>query len=119
MFQCDGVRPDTNSQIFEEIRLMVVCLLVWHIWTKHCKCVIQRQKLPCGEVMLNIWFKLVGSLVARNVRTRRSRNGKVKVYMLKWGGFVMMLKSLTRPKWNYQAPRWLFSITAPNVVHRM
>ena len=74
---------------------------------------------PCGEVMLNIWFKLVGSLVARNVRTRRSRNGKVKVYMLKWGGSIMMLESLTRPKWNYLAPRWLFSITAPNVVHGM
>ena len=84
-----------------------------------CKVCFLAAQDPCGVVMLNIWFKLVGSLVARTVRTRRSRNGKVKVYMLKWGGFVMMLKSLTRPKWNYQAPRWLFSITAPNVVHRM
>ena len=34
----------------------VACLSVRHIWTRHCKFVIQRQKLSCGEVMLNIWF---------------------------------------------------------------
>ena len=28
VFQCDGVRPDTNSEFFEEIWLMVACLSV-------------------------------------------------------------------------------------------
>ena len=32
MFLCDGVRPITNSDFFEEIWLMVACLSVWHIW---------------------------------------------------------------------------------------
>ena len=28
VFQCDGVRPGTNSEFFEEIWLMVACLSV-------------------------------------------------------------------------------------------
>ena len=31
VFLCDGVRPDTNSELFEEICLMVACLSAWHI----------------------------------------------------------------------------------------
>ena len=65
MFLCDGVRPCTNSEFFEEIWLMVACLSVWHIWSKCCKFVFQRQKLSCGEVMLNIWFELVAWLRGR------------------------------------------------------
>ena len=38
-------------------------------------------------------------------------------FLLKWGGSPMMAKSSSRPKWNYQAPRWLFSPMAPNIVY--
>ena len=54
VFLCDGVRPITNSDFFEEIWLMAACLSIWHIWTKRCKFVFQRQKLSCSEVMLNM-----------------------------------------------------------------
>ena len=37
VFQCDGVRPGINSDFFEEIWLMVVCLSIWHIWIMQCK----------------------------------------------------------------------------------
>ena len=45
VFLCDGMRPNTNAEFFEEIWLMVVCLSVWHIWTGRCKFVYKRQKL--------------------------------------------------------------------------
>ena len=31
VFLCDGVRPGTNSEFFEDIWLMVACLSIWHI----------------------------------------------------------------------------------------
>ena len=37
----------------------------YHIWTRCYKFVFQRQKLPCGEVMLNIWLELVVCLPGR------------------------------------------------------
>ena len=40
-------------------------------------------------------------------------------FLLKWGGSPMMVKSSTRPKWNYQAPSWLFPSMARNIVHGM
>ena len=40
-------------------------------------------------------------------------------FLLKWGGFPMMVKSSTRRKLNYQAPRWLFPPMAPNIGHGM
>ena len=40
-------------------------------------------------------------------------------FLLKWGGSPMMVKSSMRPKWNYQAPRWTFPLTTPNIVHGM
>ena len=54
LFQCVRVRPCKNSAFFEEIWMMVACLLVWNIWTRRCKFVFQHQKLPNGEVLLNI-----------------------------------------------------------------
>ena len=120
MFQCDGVRPGTNSEFFEEIWLMVACLSVWHIWIRRCKYVFQQQKLPCREVMLNIWFELVAWLRGRydsiQGNTEDAERARSK-FLLKWGGSPMMAKSSSMPKWNYQAPRWLFSPMAPNIVH--
>ena len=34
-----------------------------------------------------------------------------------WSSSPMLVKSSSRPKWNYQAPRWLFPPMAPNIVH--
>ena len=70
--------------------------------------------------MLNIWFELVAWLCKRyesikgesdEVERARSK------FLLKWGGSPMMAKSSSRPKWNYQVPRWLFPPMAPNIVH--
>ena len=65
VFQRVGVQPVTNSEFFEEIWMMVACLSVWHIWTSRCKLVFQQQKIPSGEVLLNIWFELVSWLRGR------------------------------------------------------
>ena len=54
VFKCVGVEPGTNSDFFEEIWMLVACFSVWHIWTRCCKFVFQQQKLPSGEVFLNI-----------------------------------------------------------------
>ena len=37
VFQRAGVRPSSNSEFFEEIWMMVTCLSVRDIWTRHCK----------------------------------------------------------------------------------
>ena len=77
-------------------------------------------EIPFGEVMLNIWFELVAWLRGRydsiqgNMEDAERARSK---FLLKWGGSPMMAKSSSRPKWNYQAPRWLFSPMAPNIVH--
>ena len=49
VFQCDGVRPDTISEFFEEIWLMVACLSVWHIWIRRYKFVFQQQSSHAGR----------------------------------------------------------------------
>ena len=75
---------------------MVVCLSVWHIWIRLCKYAFQQQKLPCREVMLNIWFELVAwlrdrydSIKGESDEAKRARSK----LLLKWGGSHMMVKS--------------------------
>ena len=101
---------------------MVACLSVWHIWTRRCKFVFQQQKLSYGEVMLNIWFELLAWLHRRYDLIKGESDEAKRVrskFLLKWGGSPMMVKSSTKPKWNYQAPRWMFLPMAPNIVHGM
>ena len=101
VFQCVEVRPGTNSEFFEEMWLMVICLSFWHIWTRRYKFVFQRQKLLCGEVMLNIWFELVAWLRGRYDSIQGDSNKAAMAsskFLLKWGGSPMMIKSLTGPK---------------------
>ena len=111
VFQCVGVLPTTNSAFSEEIWMMVDCLSVWHIWTTRCKFVFQQQKFPSGKVFLNIWFELVSwlrgqydSIQGESNEAERARSK----FLLKWGSSPMVVRSSLGPKWNYQAPRWLF-----------
>ena len=111
VFKCVGVEPGTNSGFFEEIWMLVACFSVWHIWTRRCMFVFQQRKLPSGEVLLNIWFELVSwlrgqynSIVGNSDEAERARSK----FLLKWGRSPMMVNSASGPKWNYQAPRWLF-----------
>ena len=98
---------------------MVACLSVLHIWTRCCKFVFQQHKLPCGEPMVNIRFKLV-AWPSEQYESIQRESYEVEMtrlkFMLKWGGSPMMVKSSTGPKWNYQAPRWLFPSPTLNIV---
>ena len=69
---------------------MVACLSVWHIWTRRCKFVFQRQKLSCGEVMLNIWFLLVAWLRVQYDSIKGESNEAERArskFLLKMGWF--------------------------------
>ena len=70
--------------------------------------------------IVNIWFELVAWLRGRynsiQGNTEDAERARSK-FSLKWGGSPMMAKSSSIPKRNYQAPRWLFSPMAPNIVH--
>ena len=61
--------------------------------------------------MLNIWFELVSWLRGRydsiQENTEDVERARSK-FLLKWGGSPMMAKYSSRPKWNYQVPKWLF-----------
>ena len=73
--------------------------------------VFQQRKLPSDEVLLNIWFKLVSWLRKRYDSIQGDLDEVERAwlkFLLKWGSSPMMVKSSSRPKWNYQAPRWLF-----------
>ena len=52
VFQCARVRTGTNSAFFEEVWMMVVCLSVWHIWTRRCKFVFQRKQSACCKFVI-------------------------------------------------------------------
>ena len=109
-------------QCAEEIWMKVACLSVWHIWTRRYKFVFHQQKLPRGEVLLNIWFELVSWLVGRYDSIKGDSDEAEMArskFLLKWGGSPMMVKSSTQHKWNYQSPRWLFPPMAPNIVQGM
>ena len=122
MLECVGVRLGTNSALFKEIWMLVACLLVWHIWTRRCMLVFQQRNLLHNEVLLNIWFELVSwlrgqydSIQGDSDEAERARSK----FLLKWGGSPMMVKSSSGPKWNYQAPRWLFPPMASICGHEM
>ena len=73
--------------------------------------VFQYRKLPSNEVLLNIWFELVSwlrrrydSIEGNSDEAERARSK----FLLKWGGSLMMVKSSSWPKWNYQAPICMF-----------
>ena len=92
--------------------MMVACLMGWHIWTRRCKFVFQQHKLPSGEVLLNIWFELVSWLRGRydsiQGESDEAERARAK-FLLKWGRSpIIVVISSSGPKWNYQAPRWLF-----------
>ena len=74
-------------------------------------CFSATKALPSGEVLLNIWFELVSwlrgrynSIEGNSDEAERARSK----FLLKWGRSPMMVNSALGPKWNYQAPRWLF-----------
>ena len=96
---------------FKEIWMLVACFSVWHVWTIRCMFVSHQRELPCGEVLLNIWFELVswlrGQYNSIEGNSDEAKRGRSK-FLLKWGHSPMMVKSLSGPKQNYQAPRWLF-----------
>ena len=115
VFQCARVRPGTNSEFFEEIWTMVACNGLAHL--DQALFVFQQHKLPSSEVLLNIWFELVSwrrgwynSIQGESDEAKRAR----EKFMLKWGRCPMVVRSSSRPKWNYQSPRWLFPPMASN-----
>ena len=73
-----------------------------------------QQKIPSGEVLLNIWFELVSwlrgrydSIKGESDAVERSRSK----FLLKWGNSPMVGRSSSGPQWNYQEPRWLFPVS--------
>ena len=56
--------------------------------------------------MLNIRFELVAWLRGQG-ELHEAEKARSK-FLLKCDDSPMVVKSLTRPKWNYQAPRWMF-----------
>ena len=99
---------------------MVGCLSIWNVWIGRCKFAFRQQKLSCNEVMLNIWFELVAWLRGRydliQGESEEAERARSK-FLLKWSSSPMIVKSSSRPNWNYQAPRCLFPPMAPHIVY--